>query len=758
MAEPWSVRRARNAGEALRPAKKATSEDYDDEASSASRDARSAERSRRAASAAPAPRLGPIVALVTRRDRVQHVYCKRTNETVPCVAIRLADDTFDGLRVVLWRAHAVADVGANRTNARSLLAPHVSAHETTRITRRPPRPVSSHCLTDNVSSPLPDAAGVGDVIEAMGLRARWNAYRDEPELTSGYGTKLVARATASALLRHRSASRDEDAPRVRSGGSESRDAVSRAPRGATAFDALASWALEHRMGVLRASALAEARRARRSGDSVGARGGFDEDPLRSAAETSGAVPCFSGRVVHASASASRGRRASDGGATKRVTAWVARDSTGSSTEVTLRAMPAEKAEALASRLPGSAVRCFNFLVFARADARGRRAYALVQRDEDAGTERDGDALASSELCVLPEGDARAEDVAARTRGTRRASAEAPSLRSLADFETGFETGFETAFETAFETGFETASGRVRAGADVAFAGPPAKPSAETAVGWLSSGGARDASVVVVRARVVWVRLPRATRASRAAAPPSRKRRRAATRGFPATRAETADSMLTRGCVLCLRALAPDPADGDRVIRQCGCHGGRANAVGWVWRALELGLTDAPRETVGDAVDVETDDDGRGSGRGVPAGRAGVDRVENEDHLANVRVARVDASLVPRLLLGADAAAAAAAAARDGARDDSGVASSPPRGDARARRGRDDAVVDHLSLATAAINALAAGPARNATPIAWHLRAPPPDSNGVRFADGAPLEVVDFEIVDVPDVVSAGRRA
>jgi hypothetical protein len=118
MAEPWSVRRARDAGEAFRPARKAAWEDHDDDASPASRDGRSAERSTRAASAAPAPRLGPIVALVTRRDRVQHVYCKRTNETVPCVAIRLADDTFDGLRVVLWRAHAAADVGAERRERR----------------------------------------------------------------------------------------------------------------------------------------------------------------------------------------------------------------------------------------------------------------------------------------------------------------------------------------------------------------------------------------------------------------------------------------------------------------------------------------------------------------------------------------------------------------------------------------------------------------------------------------------------------------
>jgi len=131
MAEPWSVRRARYAGEALRPPRKTTSEDHDDDAFPANRDERSSERSRRAASAAPAPRLGPILALVTRRDRVQHVYCKRTNETVPCVAIRLADDTFDGLRVVLWRAHAAADVGAEHTRAAIVGTPHSSKRRST---------------------------------------------------------------------------------------------------------------------------------------------------------------------------------------------------------------------------------------------------------------------------------------------------------------------------------------------------------------------------------------------------------------------------------------------------------------------------------------------------------------------------------------------------------------------------------------------------------------------------------------------------
>ena len=217
MAEPWSVRRARYAGEALRPPRKTTSEDHDDDAFPASRDERSAERSRRAASAAPAPRLGPILALVTRRDRVQHVYCKRTNETVPCVAIRLADDTFDGLRVVLWRAHAAADVGAEHTRA-AVLAPHIRRNgarlkkallvvsaardvlkpKKTRFQTRLLSPTRfSLCLDDwNTRK----TAGVGDVLEAVGLRARWNAYHDEPELASGYGASLVVRATASALL------------------------------------------------------------------------------------------------------------------------------------------------------------------------------------------------------------------------------------------------------------------------------------------------------------------------------------------------------------------------------------------------------------------------------------------------------------------------------------------------------------------------------------------------------------------------------
>ena len=99
-------------------------------------------------------------------------------------------------------------------------------------------------------------------------------------------------------------------------------------------------------------------------------------------------------------------------------------------------------------------------------------------------------------------------------------------------------------------------------------------------------------------------------------------------------------------------------------------------------------------------------------------------------------------------------AAAAAAARDAGISDEELATSSSGENVsfeaimRTRRRTNekkkaDGEIDHLALAVAAINALAAGPARNATPIAWHLRAPPPDPNGVRFADGAPLEVVDF---------------
>jgi hypothetical protein len=583
------------------------------------------------------------------------------------------------------------------------------------------------------------------VLEARGLRARWNAYRDEPELTSGYGASFVVRATAGALTRH-----PHDSTLY------GQTVLSTEKNTSARARSVASWALEHRASLVRAAALAEARRAHAlvlmqcrehpnvsseidGGDEAKRQksalcdfvvhknvfGDVSASDLRVVAETgNGIVSGFSGLVVAACASASERRRLSDGGATKRVTAWVAQDSSGVSTEVTLKAMPADKADALAESLPGSAARFSDFLVFARADERGRRTYALVQRD-DAGTtgipgdgDGNGDGDGDASWCVLPEGDARAEALAARC-SARRASAEAPSLRSLSDLERG-----SSPFERR------------------------------------ASFGPNDASVVVVRARVAWVRLPRASSSSRPTSlkekekkivtkREEKKKKRFAkkTRGVPATRAEIAASLIAPGCVLCLRELAPDPADG--AFRQCACHSGRANAVGWVWRALELGLVDADDERrqkmfkTNDRITESNNDSEEASDAGG-----------FRDDPASIRVARVDASLVSRLLLGASAAEAAAAA-RDGNEASGEDVLQEESFSRKRRRTKAEGEVDHLSLAAAAINALAAGPARNATPIVWHLRAPPPDSNGVRFADGAPLEVIDFDVVDF---VSAGKAA
>ena len=238
------------------------------------------------------------MALVTRRDRVQHVYCKRTNETVPCVAIRLADDTFDGLRVVLWRAHAAADVGAEHTRA-AIVGPraHPSKRRSTEKTRFQTRLLSptrfSLCLDDwNTRK----TAGVGDVLEDVGLRARWNAYHDEPELASGYGASLVVRATASALLdahlvsppghedsrdgdaeplaaapviRERSASRRSARRTVCVYGGERTDGRTTNTKHESRARAVEAWALEHRASLVRAAALADARRTHASYGSSG---------------------------------------------------------------------------------------------------------------------------------------------------------------------------------------------------------------------------------------------------------------------------------------------------------------------------------------------------------------------------------------------------------------------------------------------------------------------------------------------------------
>ena len=94
--EVWTVRRAIAAGETLRPRPAPI-----DAAAPATN----------GAPPAPAP-AGVVVALVCGRERAEAVYCKRTRETVRRARVRVEDDTAGGLRVVLWRAHADADVGA----------------------------------------------------------------------------------------------------------------------------------------------------------------------------------------------------------------------------------------------------------------------------------------------------------------------------------------------------------------------------------------------------------------------------------------------------------------------------------------------------------------------------------------------------------------------------------------------------------------------------------------------------------------------
>ena len=188
------------------------------------------------------------------------------------------------------------------------------------------------------------------MLEARGLRARWNAYRDEPELTSGYGASLVVRATAGALTRHPHDSTPYGQTVFDGGADESASATCPKKKTSARARSVASWALEHRASLVRATALAEARSAhaltlmrcrehRRDfvvQKNVFSFGEVSASDLRVVAETgNGVVSRFSGLVVAASASASERRRESDGGATKRVTVWVAQDSSGATTEVTL---------------------------------------------------------------------------------------------------------------------------------------------------------------------------------------------------------------------------------------------------------------------------------------------------------------------------------------------------------------------------------------------------------------------------------------
>ena len=158
----------------------------------------------------------------------------------------------------------------------------------------------------------------------------------------------------------------------------------------------------------------------------------------------------------------------------------------------------------------------------------------------------------------------------------------------------------------------------------------------------------------------------------------------------------------------------------------------------MWRSLELGLVDAcDDDAIDEAAATEGDaDDPAVTTRNRHSAWANMHDVRSK----TTRVARVCPSLVSRLLLGAKADLCFENFEDEGT--DAFGAFVDARGSGSKGK-RKKKKVSHLGLAVAAINALAAGEKRNATPFTWRLRPPPPDANGRSFPEGAPLEIVDF---------------
>lgn len=397
------------------------------------------------------------------------------------------------------------------------------------------------------------------------------------------------------------------------------------------------------------------------------------------------VAHFLGRVVHVAAVASRARRVSVDamGATSRPTLWITQGH-GTCVEAILpAASAAETARALAES-EGRVVELRDFLVWRRF-ASGR--HCLVAPDPGL---REGRAPIAT-WRVLEESDERAAEVVARCPLARHA-ARACSLRAIFDER---------------------------------------RPG--------------DAALLDVVARVAWVKLPASgsSRGERRFCPRDdvaneigsdrrkheirsdrdRRKRRKRRDAAHATPEATASALLTLGCAACGREIA---AGDDGAYRPCDCvrdrNGASAGRVGYVWRGLVLGLVDAPGEDA------------------IPA--------------------RVDGALVAKLLFGTspgDAAWSRARRLRE-ARGEANVGRAnvgrAEPSDEDAEPSDDDALVDHLALgecaddgvdhlavATAALNALAAGARRNA-PFEWRVRAPRVDENGVPIVKS--LEVVGFE--------------
>lgn len=486
-------------------------------------------------------------------------------------------------------------------------------------------------------------------------------------------------------------------------------AAALAGRGGARATRVAAWALASHGQLLSAAADAEARRRRLAGlrdaHSVTHSAATDLDKH--------AVVHFLGRVVAVSAAPSGGGRARpvlwvwQGGASPAVEVSLApvqppggtHRRAASASDVASSCMDVDAVAATwRARLEGRVVELFDASVRYRSAS---NRYCLVAAEAS-------DAVSGGRWRVIPEDDPRAADVVARCPVARAVSTRPTSLAEL----------------------------RRR---------PPV-----------------DAPVVVVRARVAWVRLPpppKTNRPSWAFAAPERdgggrlsaaKRRRLDDGGadhsllhVESMRELVAASLLSYGCRACGRCLRPDPADG--IFRQCPCHPGGTNTTGYVWRSLTLGLVD------------DADPDGDACADDETTGADGGDR----PRCRVVAEAHLDGPLVSRLLLGVQPGDAAWSMRRrrrketgTGERSEaaSGAGTREPAdaddmdvGDMAVPGGEldesDVAAIDWLGVAAAALVALTAGgPDRN-TPFEWRVRAPSLDENGVPKT-GA-LEVLGF---------------
>lgn len=541
--------------------------------------------------------------------------------------------------------------------------------------------------------------GVGDLITLNSLRLRWNTFANDPELCSGYQSQINVNANTRDVLRF-----DDGNTDVTFFGATDTHKSNR-------LISVASWAKTHRLTtLLNAEEYAGRLRSVLSGGVGAFSHGYQDvliSDLQQIAETSSVVTSFTGKVVEAQTNTSRERRRSYGGASTRPLLWVAQDSSGLCVEVSLAAVDWKKASALMSDIPGQVVVLNNFIARRRTSATGVVTFGLVEREEVVviGDEDGVDAIRpgdtrprdkeqqrqKSTWRVLTDGE-KFKECLQRCQ-SRRASIDVPSLKSIKYLDQGFEGD----------------SGRV-----CIERNQPVKRR--------RLSNQHDPSVVVVKARVAWVRLPVAKSSLG-----KRKSNKSATNAIrtnhtPVTATEIFKTCIAFGCLKCFRVLVADKTEG--MYRQCTCHDGKKNAVGKIWRSLEIGLVE------------------EGGEESLTLKLMQQTQQCDDPDVPKTRVAIVDASLVQRLLLGARADLCTV---EENSSDASMDETSDEAFFVRNSDSQEKQKVNHASLAAAAINALAAGAERNKTPFTWRVRVPPPDRNGVLFEAGKPLEVVDFDI-------------